>query len=516
MRNLFRSTGIVAASTLASRFLGLARDILMAAMFSATGATDAFYVAFRIPNVARRFLAEGVFTVSFIPVYTGYLVGRGTEEAFDLARKVLTLLLAAASALTLLGIVFMPYIVRVIAPGFTDASQIGITVDMARIMFPFMFAVILLAFCMGLLNSHRYFFAPAFAPFVLNVGIITGILLFSGLFPVPLYGVAAGVILGSILQLALQVPFLAKTGFRMRIDFDFRHPGVRKLLRTSLPGIFSMGILQINTLVVTLLGSFLAAGSISYIYFSDRLHELVLGVFVVSIGNVILPEMSALAAEGKRLELMNVYRKAIGSALLVTIPAAAALMVAGFPIISVLFMHHRFTAADAEMTYRALLCASIGVPAFAVIRITNPALYALGEGRSPFYAACASLAVNACAGWALMQTELAHAGLTLGLSLASTVQMLVLMLFLKKRAGYIGLRAITLTALKCTAASGAMAIVVRLIAGLVDWRTGSFAARAACLTVIVGIGGALYLALCYLMRAGETREIMARILRRVR
>src|SRR4030042_3331680 len=288
MSRIFRSTGIVAASTLASRLLGLTRDILMAALFSATGSTGAFYVAFRIPNIARRFLGEGVLTVSFIPVYTDCLVPRGRRDAFELAGRILTFMVLLASAVTALGVVLSPQIVRLLAMGFVDPSQVGITVVMTRIMFPYLFFVSMLAFCMGILNSHGRFFAPAFAPFVLNLGIIAGILALSPYLEEPLYGVAIGVIAGGFLQIIFQIPYLMKTGFRMKCSLDLNHPGMRNMLRLAVPGIFSMGIQQINTLVVMLLGSYLPPGSITYIYYSDRLHELVLGVFVVSIGNVIL------------------------------------------------------------------------------------------------------------------------------------------------------------------------------------------------------------------------------------
>ena len=508
MSRLLRSTGIVAVSTLASRILGLARDMLMAAFFSATGATDAFYVAFRIPNMARRFVAEGVLTISFIPVYTEYLVERGREEAFDLARKTLTLLLILLSVLVALGIIFSPQIVRIIAVGFSDRSQIHAAVAMTQIMFPFLFLVSVTAFCTGVLNSHRYFFAPAFAPFVLNIGIIAGILFLGGIFEEPLYGVSIGVLIGGLLQIALQIPYLVKTGFRMKLTLDLKHPGLRRIFSLAAPGIFSMGVQQINTLVVTLLGSFLASGSISYIYFSDRLHELVLGIFVVSIANVILPEMSALAAEGNREKLMGVYRTAVRSVLLVAIPAAAALMAVGYPVISVLFMHNKFTAVDAEMTYRALLYASIGIPAMAVIRLTNLLFYALHDSRPPFYAAIISLVVTAFTGYILMQTELRHAGLTLAVSVASMVQMIVLVGLLKSRIRDIGLGEIIRTAIKHIVSASIMVLVIRVLAGQIDWSMDPLIKRLLFLAAIILTGGGVYLACCHILRVKEIKMFM--------
>ena len=395
MGRIFRSTGIVALSTLASRILGLARDILMAALFSATGATDAFYAAFRVPNLARRLVSEGVLTVSFIPVYTGYRTARGGREALELAQKTLTALLVVSSVIAAAGIVFAPGIVSGLAMGFEDHARIERTIVMFRIMFPYVAIAGVLAFCMGVLNSHRSFFAPAFAPVLLNVGIISGILFAGGMFTDPLYGVAAGVLAGGVLQIALQVPFMARAGFRMKLSLDMRHPGLGKIFRTSLLGIAGMGVHQINILVATLLGSYLADGSISYIYFSDRLHELVLGVTVVSIGNVMLPEMSAHAAREDAGALVGAYRASVRSALFFAIPATAALMIVGFPIISVLLMHNRFTALEAEMTYRALFYASAGIVGMAVARLTAPVYFALGDARTPFCRGRWSFTVNA-------------------------------------------------------------------------------------------------------------------------
>ena len=505
---MIRSTGIVAASTLASRMLGLARDMLMAAFFSATPATDAFYVAFRIPNMARRFVAEGVLTISFIPVYTEYLVERGREEAFELAGKTFTLLILLLSVLVALGVLFSPQIVRIIAIGFSDPSQIEAAVAMTRIMFPFLFLVGVTAFCMGVLNSHRYFFAPAFAPFLLNVGIIAGIFFFSRMFAEPLYGVSIGVLVGGLLQIVLQIPYLARTGYRMRLSLDLKHPGLRKIFRRATPGIFSMGVQQINMLVVTLLGSFLASGSISYIYFSDRLHELVLGIFAVSIANVILPEMSALAAEGNNHRLMEVYRTAVKSVLLVAIPAAAALMAVGYPVVSVLFMRNKFTAHDADMTYRALLYASIGIPAMAVIRLTNPLFYALHDTRRPFYAAVVSLIVTAFSGYAFMQTELRHAGLTLAVSVASMAQMIVLVVLLKSRVGNIGLGEIVLAAVKHVVSAIVMVLAVRVFAAQIDWSMDPLAKRLLFLAAIILSGGGVYLACCHFMGVREIRRFL--------
>ena len=438
MGRLFRLTGIVAVSTLASRVLGLARDILMAAVFSANGATDAFYAAFRVPNLARRLVTEGVLTVTFIPVYTDYFMTRGGSEALELAQKTLAAVLAAGAVAAAAGVLLAPGLVPVLAAGFEDQARIDRTVVMFRIMFPYVAVAGVLAVCMGVLNSHRRFFAPAFAPVLLNVGIISGILLSGRLFADPLYAVSAGVMAGGMLQLILQIPFMARAGFRMKLSLNIRHPELGRIFRNGLLGIAGMGIHQVNILVATLLGSYLADGSISYIYFSDRLHELVLGVTVISIGTVMLPEMSAHAARDDTIALIGSYRASVRSALFFAVPATVALMIIGLPIISVLLMHNRFTAYEAEMTFRALFYASAGIVGLALARLTAPVFFTLGDARTPFAAAAVSFTLNAACGWALMRTPLRHAGLTLAAAIAATAQAALLVALLDEKRGRSG------------------------------------------------------------------------------
>ncbi|OHD69900.1 MAG: murein biosynthesis integral membrane protein MurJ [Spirochaetes bacterium RBG_16_49_21] len=514
MRRIIRSTGIVAASTIASRILGLARDMLMASLFSATAATDAFYAAFRIPNLFRRLVSEGVLTISFIPVYMEYLANTERKRALDLAQKILTLLLVSAAVLVAACMIFAPEVVRIIVRGFDDPSQVRLTVVMMRIMLPYLLMLAALAFCMGVLNSHNYFFAPAFALALLNVGIIAGILFFSRFFPEPLYGVCAGVLFGGLLQILLQIPYMARSGFKVRMSIDLKHPGLRRVIKLAIPGAFSMGIQQINILIATMLGSYLAPGSISYIFFSDRLSELVMGIVAVSIGNAVLPEMSSLSVERNYRKLADICLFSIRSVLFIAVPAALALMIIGFPIISVLLMHNRFTAFDAEMTYRALLYGSMGIASFAVNRITVPALYALHDPRTPFYAACASLIINPVCGWFLMRSSLEHAGLTLSISIASTVQMMVLIWALRKKIGAAAFREIGRPVLKYIMAGCVMGAVIWYLAGSIDWKTAAFMKRLAYLAAAVASGAIAYLAACYAMGVGEVRYFIGRIIKR--
>jgi putative peptidoglycan lipid II flippase len=511
MSSLLRSTGIVALATLASRILGFIRDMVMASYFGATGMTDAFYVAFKIPNVFRRVVAEGALTVSFIPVYTEYMVNRGEREALELAQKTLTILLLALVSLVLLGEVFSPQIVRLFAMGFTDRASYDLAVFLNRVMFPYLFFISLVAFAMGVLNSRKYFFAPAFSPVLLNVGIITGVVILSRFFEEPLLGASLGVILGGVMQLALQIPYMIKAGFRVKISLDFSHPGIRRIFFLLGPAVFGMAVYQINSLIVTILASWLKSGSISYLYYCDRLTEIVLGVFIVSIGNVILPEMSRMSAAEDFEKLKGIYVTALRSSLFLAVPAAFALMALGLPIVSTLFMRNNFTADDARMTNMALFYASMGIPSVAMLRITSPTFYSLKDTRTPVIGALLALVSNTVIGSLLMNTPLLHGGLTAALSISTTVQMAYLLVCLRRKIGSLGFRPIFVSFVKFTAASMVMTAFCMALSWRVSWTTAHTLTRVGWLSAAVFGGIAVYGAMCYLLKVEEMRYIVRKI-----
>jgi putative peptidoglycan lipid II flippase len=513
--SLVRSTGIVAFSTLLSRILGFVRDMLTAKYFGASGSLDAFFVAFRIPNLFRRLVAEGALTVSFIPVYSDYLVNRGENEALQLAQKTLTILLVILSFLVTLGILFSPEIVRVIALGFSHPEKIEMTVALNRIMFPYLFFVSIVAFAMGVLNSHDYFFAPAFSPVLLNVGIIAGILVLSASFSEPLYGMALGVLLGGILQLLLQVPYLVRSGFKLKLSLDLRHPGIRKIFSLVVPTLFGFAIYQINILMSTLLASFLPEGSISYLYYSDRLTEMVLGIFIVSIGNVILPAMSRISASNDMESLKSLYGTSMSAALFLAIPASAALMTAGLPIVSVLFMRDQFTPLHAVMTERALFFASMGIASIALLRITTPTFYSLKDTRIPVISSFISFVLNITLGYILMHTSLRHAGLSLANTISSTVQVIFLLAFLKRKIGGMGGGELWKSTAKFITAAAVMSLVIYALSSRADWLRDGLLKRLTVLAMMVAAGGLTYFAACAALGVPEL-SYLARKLRGLR
>ena len=475
--SLVRSTGIVAVSTLFSRVMGFIRDMVIASIFGPSGLLDGFFVAFRIPNLLRRLVAEGSLTISFIPVYTDYQLNKGKEEALRLAQKTFSILLIVLVFLIILGEYFSPQIVSFFAIGFTDPAQIAVTINFNRIMFPYLFFVGVVAFSMGILNSHGYFFAPAFSPVLLNIGFIVGAVYFSTYFNEPLYGLTIGVLFGGFLQVLLQIPYMIRSGFRMKFSIDFRHPGIRRIFRLIGPAMFGIAIYQINILINTILASTLPSGSISYLYYSDRLTEIVLGGFIISIGNVILPEMSRMSASENFDKLKGLYIMSIRSALFLAIPASIALMTVGLPIISVLFLRGKFNPFHAEMTYRALLFASIGITSLSILRITTPTFYSLKDTRTPVQCAAVAFVVNIVLGYTLMQTSLKHAGLSLANSIAVTVQVILLLYFLQKKLSGLDLRNTILPVVKFVLSGIVMAIGIHYIAGRINWFTDPFYLR---------------------------------------
>ena len=516
MASLVRSTGIVALSTLCSRILGLMRDVLMAATFGAVRTADVFYIAFMIPNLFRRLVAEGALTISFVPVYTETLIIEGEEESLRLAQKAMTLQVAAILLIIILGEIFAPQLMKFFFGRVDSPAIFDLSVGLTRFMFPYLFFAGFVAFAMGYLNSRGHFFSPAFSPVLLNVGIIAGILLFSRFFEEPVYGVAMGVIAGGILQMLLQIPYMVKENFKVKFSFDLAHPGIRKIFRMLGPAIFGIAIYQINVLVGNLLATMLPEGSVSYIYYTSRLTELVLGVFIVSIGNVILPEMSRLSVLNDRRSFSKLFSDSVSSALFLAVPASAALITAGLPVISVIFMRGRFTFADAQLTHFALIFASLGIIFVSILRIIVPAFYSMKDTKTPVYTSAVSFIINAVLGYILMHTSLRHGGLTLAGSIAAAVQVILLSAVLYKRTGGIDIKRIGLSFGKFVLASGAMVIVIHYITAMADWEFDSFFYRVSILVLTVVCGSAVYFISCYLLRSGEMIYFAGKIKNRIR
>jgi putative peptidoglycan lipid II flippase len=430
-----RAAGVVGIFTFLSRILGLARDMLIAKFFGSGMSADAFFVAFRIPNLLRRLFAEGSLTVSFIPVFTEYLQNKSKQEAFLLARVVLTFLVCIVTVITILGIILSPLIVRVIAPGFGGMGEkYALTVLLTRIMFPYIFLVSLLALFMGILNSLKHFSAPAIAPVFLNLSMIAVLIFIVPSMKTPTVGLALSVIVGGVIQMALQIPFLIKKGLSFAPKWNIRHSALKKIGMLMLPTIFGSAIYQINQLIGTLLASLLEEGSVSYLYYADRLVQFPLGVFAIAISTAVLPSLSREAAEGDIYRLKQTLSHALRLTMFITIPAMAGLIVLRQPIIALLFQRGAFSKFTTAMTAQALLYYSIGLWAFAGLRVFVSAFYSLQDTKTPVKVAVVAMIANIAFSLALMG-PLKHGGLALALSLASTLQLFMLIFLLRRRLG---------------------------------------------------------------------------------
>ncbi len=511
-----RAAGVVGMATLLSRLFGFLRDMIVAGLFGAGLATDAFFVAFRIPNLLRRLLAEGSLTVSFVPVFTDYLKNKSREDAMTLARVTFTALSILLVFVSLLGIILSPLIVTVMAPGFVKSpAHYELTVYLTRLMFPYIFFLSLVALCMGILNSLRHFAAPALAPVLLNISIISAALFLRNLVQPPIVALAIGVVIGGVLQLALQIPFLLRRGVKLRPDFHFRHPGLKRTGTLMLPAFFGAAIYQINIFIGTIIASLLPAGSVSFLYYADRIVELPLGVFAIAVGTATLPSFSEHVSRGQFDQLKKTLSFSLRLLLFITIPATVALIALRIPIISVLFQRGEFNLPSTLQTSRALLCYSVGLPAFSVIRIIVAAHYSLQDTKSPLKAAIVALIVNALLSLALL-FPLQHAGLALATSIASTVNVAMLWIILRIRVGEFLDRDFYRSLLRTGLSSFVMLGLILAVGFIYPWDTANpFNARLAYLLLCVITGAAAFFTAAFFLGSQEIAAAVAVIRRRL-
>lgn len=418
-RRLFKSTAIVGSMTLVSRVLGFVRDMVVAMVFGADAATDAFFVAFKIPNFLRRLFAEGAFSQAFVPVMAEYKEQRGLPalKAFlDRTAGSLALVLVAVTALGMLG---ASWIVLAFAPGFARSGpQYELAVEMLRITFPYLFFISSTALASGILNTMGRFALPALTPVWLNLSLIAAALWLAPQLPEPVTALAWGVFAAGVLQLVFQFPALRRLRLLPRLRWGFGDPGVRKILKLMLPGLFGVSVTQINLLVDTLFASFLPAGSISWLYYSDRLVEFPLGVFGIALATVILPNLSKDWAGGRRELFSATLDVALRWVMVIGLPAAVGLVILAEPILVTLFQYRSFTAHDAHMASLSLMAYGAGLLGFILVKILVPGFTSRQDTRTPVrfgvYAMLANIVLNLSLIW-----HLAHAGLALSTSLAA-------------------------------------------------------------------------------------------------
>lgn len=418
-RGLMRSGMVVGAMTMLSRVLGLVRDVVVATLLGAGAGADAFFVAFRIPNFMRRLFAEGAFNQAFVPVLSEYSTTRSRDEVRELLNAVsgsLTMVLALITALAMLA---APWLSWLFAPGFSrDPAKLALTAEMLRLTFPYLLLISLTAFSGSVLNTWNRFAIPAFTPVLLNLSLIGAAVLLTPLMDEPAMALAWGVLIAGAAQLLFQVPFLVQLGLMPRPWPNFAHQGVRRILRLMIPALFGVSVSQINLLLDTVLASLLAAGSVSWLYYSDRLVELPLGVFGIAIGTVILPALSRRHAEQSGEHFSQMLDWALRAVLLLGLPAALALALLAEPLLVTLFHYGAMTDHDIVMAAMSLRAYALGLVAFMLIKVLAPGFFARQDTSTPvkvgIIAMVANMALNLVLIW-----PLAHAGLALATALSA-------------------------------------------------------------------------------------------------
>jgi len=424
---LTKAAGVVSGATLLSRILGFVRDVLIARYFGAGLYSDAFFVAFRIPNIFRRLFAEGSLSVSFIPVFSEYLVRNGKDEAFKLAGSAVRLLSVILIAVTITGIIISPVIVRLIAPGFIEnPGKYSLTVSLTRIMFPYIYFISLTALFMGILNVLGNFAAPAFAPVLLNISMITALSFVAPHTEESTRILAFGVLSGGFLQLMLQVPFIIKKGVYFWHKAEMYHPGLKRIGSLMIPAIFGAAVYQINIFIGTILASVLPEGSVSYLYYADRIIQFPLGIFAIAAATATFPSLSRYASENNMTAVRNTFSYSMRMVLFITLPCMAGLVVLREPIIMLLFKRGEFDTETVRLTAQALLYYTTGLWAFSSVRIIIPVFYALNDTKTPVRIAVISLSANIVLSF-LLKIPLKHGGLALANSLSSMLNATLLL-----------------------------------------------------------------------------------------
>ena len=382
--SLGKSTSIVGVMTFASRILGFVRDQVLAIVFGAGATTDVFLVAFKIPNFLRRLFAEGAFAQAFVPVFTEYKETKSPEALRDLAAHVVGTLAIILMLISTLGVMLAPFLVMIFAPGFIDdRERFDLATHMLRITFPYLFFVSLLAYAGSIQNTFGRFAVPSFTPVLLNICMIAAALWFSPMFERPIVALAWGVFVAGFVQLALQLPFLQQLGLLPRPRWGWRHSGVRRILKLMAPAILGSSVAQINLLLDTVIASFLAVGSLSWLYYSDRLMEFPLGLLGVTLATVILPRLSSEHSQSSEAQFRGTIDWALKLVFLIGIPSAIGLILLAAPMISTLFEYGKFTANDTSMASYSLIAYSIGLPAFILIKVFAPAFFARQDTKTP-------------------------------------------------------------------------------------------------------------------------------------
>lgn len=490
--SLFRSAAIIGFFTLLSRILGFVRDICIAVFIGANALTDAFFVAFKLPNFMRRLFAEGAFNSAFVPLYAGALAAEGKPAAQKLAGEALAVLFVALVALTALAEIFMPQIMLVLAPGFDeDPDKFTLAVTLTRITFPYIIFISLVSLLGGMLNSIEKFAAVAASPILLNLALVASIVVFQHQFPTPAHALAWGVFVAGALQLFWLVLFCRRSDILPPLCWPALTARVKKLLVLIGPAALGAGVAQVNLLVDMIIATSVPEG-VSYLYYADRVNQLPLGVIGVGVGTALLPMLSKQLRAKEHERALHTQNRALELVLLLTLPAAIALFIIAQPIIATLFEHGEYTAAATAATYPALMAFSAGLPAFVLIKALTPGFFAQHDTKTPFIIAGGCMLLNLVLNLALVG-PMAHIGLALATTIAGWVNVFAMTWILHKRGQLVPDQLLRFRLPRIILASGTLALaLIGLHMACAPLFAFNSAYRIGALSVLIASGMACY------------------------
>lgn len=433
--NLLKALATISSLTLVSRILAFVRDVLIARVFGAGAATDAFFVAFKLPNLLRRLFAEGAFSQAFVPILGEYKNRRGHDETRLLVDHVTTMLALILFVVTLIGIIAAPILVWISAPGFAkEPDKFALTVQLLRITSPYIFFISLVAVAAGILNTYNKFWVPAFAPILLNICFIGGALWAAPYFNPPILALAWAVFVAGMVQLAFQLPFLKKIGMLPGLRFSLKDAGMWRVIKQMGPAVFGVSIAQLSLIINTIFASFLVAGSVSWLYYADRLMEFPSGILGVALGTILLPSLSKSHADNDTAEYSRLLDWGLRLTFLLALPAALALGMIAVPLLATFFQHGAFDAHDVLMTSYALVGYSVGLIGLILVKILAPGFYARQDIRTPVKIGIVTLIATQLMNLLFVfGMQLDHAGLALAIGLGACFNSAILFYFLRKR-----------------------------------------------------------------------------------
>lgn len=519
--HILKSASVITLVTIASRILGYVRDQRLTLLLGTTLAADSFVLAYRIPNLLRRLVAEGSMTASFIPVFTGYMAEKSREEVWDFANRLFWTLALLVAIFTVLGMVFSPSVINLFTMFGEDRMHWDMAVHLNRIIFPYLFFISLAALAMAILNCFHVFGLPAATPILLNLSIIT----FSvgavwRYFKHPAEALAVGVLVGGALQFLVQVPMLVKHGMKFKFGISFKHPGIRSVGRLMVPGFFGIGIYQVNVFVDTVfcMAPKMPQGSLAALYVGDRLMELVLGGYAIAVATAILPMMSHQAAARDIDGMKKTFSFALRIVSFITIPATVGLMVLREPIIQVLFQYGKFDATSTALTARTLFYYALGLPAFAAIKLIVPAFYSTQDTKTPVRVAAYTLLINVGLNVLFLKTffqTFYNGGPAFATSLAAYFNLFTLFFIFRKRFGRIGTFEIAKSLFKIAVCSTMMGLLCWGMLWLWQWaNVVGLASRITLFFAMITAATAAYILFAWLLRCHEVEEVYGIAMRR--